>query len=81
MFGIALHCFFIALIAVWSFENFTKNGNVKYAMIYAVIVHNILMFFFNNMFLYLPVVSQFVYAALLFSKRRTVDANRLSERL
>ena len=81
MFGIALHCFLIALIAVWSFENFTKNGNVKYAMIYAVIVHNILMFFFNNMFLYLPVVSQFVYAALLFSKRRTVDANRLSERL
>ena len=54
-------------------ERGAKKGNLKYAMIYTVVVHNIIMLFFSNMFLYLPVVSQFIYIPLIFAKRKRVD--------
>lgn len=67
--GIIFQAFFIAALFVWSFNKYRKKADRRYAMIYAIIAHNVLMFFFNNMFLYLPVVVQFIYVPLMFSKR------------
>lgn len=69
--GIGVFSILLSLLASFVYKKSIKRKNNAYKLIYAVIVHNILTLFFQNMFLYLPIVCQFVYIPLIFLNRNS----------
>lgn len=70
MIGIAIFNILIAVLGYFLYENAINNKNEKNIMLYAVFAHNIILLFFINMFLYLPVIVQFVYIPLIFGGKK-----------
>lgn len=68
--GIAIFNALIALLGYNLYKNIKTNNSIKNILLYSVFVHNIVFLFFNNMFLYLPVIVQFVYILLIFSEKK-----------
>lgn len=66
--GIAIFSMLVSLLGYVLYTIVLKKPSIRNCLLYAVFVHNILLFFFINMFLYLPVVSQFVFIPLIFRK-------------
>lgn len=64
--GVAYFSIFIAFLGSILYTRFSANKNIRNKMLYSVFVHNILLMFFNNMFLYLPVIVQFIYIPIIF---------------
>lgn len=64
--GVGVFSGLVAILGWFLYYNVTRKTSVKNLLLYAVFAHNILMFFFINMFLYLPVVAQFVIVPLIF---------------
>lgn len=64
--GIAIFNMLIAALGYYLYKNATENKNDKNVLLYAVYAHNIILLFFINMFLYLPVIVQFIYIPLIF---------------
>lgn len=67
--GIAIFNSLIAIFGCILFEKVTKRCDDKSILMYSVFAHNIILLFFINMFLYLPIVIQFVYIPLIFGYR------------
>ena len=72
-FGIIGIVIFNVLIAFFGYRLYfkiKKNDSVSNndAMCYSIYVHNIVFLFFNNMFLYLPIIVQFFYSLIIFGK-------------
>ena len=67
MFGIIVFNSLIALLGYLLYQGATKKKSTKNILLYSVFAHNIILLFFINMFLYLPVLVQFVYIPLIFS--------------
>ena len=68
--GIALFNIIIAFLGYILYSNCVENKNIKNSLLYGVFVHNIIFLFFNNMFLYLPIIIQFVYILILFGDKK-----------
>lgn len=64
--GIAIFNMLMAIAGYFLYKNATENKNDKNILLYAVYAHNIILLFFINMFLYLPVIVQFIYIPLIF---------------
>lgn len=64
--GVAIFSALIALLGSVLYKYVLKNNSIENSLLYALFLHNILMFFFINMFLYLPVISQAVFIPMLF---------------
>ena len=67
--GIIIFSILIAVLGSYLYKKTQKNLNIENGMIYAVFAHNILLFFFVNMFLYIPIVAEFIYIPLLFREK------------
>ena len=74
--GIVLFVILISFVSAKIFTNYRKSKDSMYAILLAVVIHNILMLFFVNMFLYLPIAIQFVYIPLLYKRKYIVFKNR-----
>ena len=60
----------IAGLGIVLYENLKKENNIKNRMYYAIYIHNIIFLFFINMFLYLPIMIQYLYIFILFKERK-----------
>lgn len=79
-FGVVGVGVFMALIAFLGYilERIVRaKRDDKNSMFYSVYLHNLLMLFFVNMFFYLPIMIQFVYIPILFSRKKQI--NNVSE--
>lgn len=65
--GIVVINLIIAIIGIRLYYQFLQNKSSKTILMYAVFIHNIIFLFFSNMFLYLPIIVQFIYIPLIFS--------------
>ena len=70
LFGIIVFSVIIGLLGYYLYSNVNRYKTDKYALLYAVFVHNIIMFFFVNMFLYIPVAFQFAIILLIFKEKK-----------
>ena len=66
LFGAALFSIIMSFTGAYTNKLLKKNNSIRNKLLYSVFIHNILLLFFNNMFLYLPVVIQFVYIIIIF---------------
>lgn len=66
LFGVALFSIIMAFIGTYINKLLRHENSIKNKLLYSVFIHNVLLLFFNNMFLYLPVVVQFIYIAVIF---------------
>lgn len=78
IYGVALFSVFMAFIGCFTYKNMTIKNNNKNKLMYAVFIHNILLLFFNNMFLYLPTIIQFIYIPIIFGGDDSEDINNSS---
>ena len=68
--GVAIFSMLVALLGSILYKNVLKSNDIENSLLYALFLHNILMFFFINMFLYLPVISQIILIPILFRKKQ-----------
>ena len=71
--GITIFNCVIAAIGSKIYKNTIKQKNEVNMLLLALYIHNIVFLFFQNFFLYLPVVIQFLYIPIIFSEKR--DSN------
>ena len=64
--GVGIFNAILAILGKTLYDMLTKDNNARNRLLYAVFAHNILLLFFINMFLYLPIVVQFVYILIIF---------------
>lgn len=65
--GIIFFNIFIAFIGCIFYHKYLHNReSIKNRLLYAVFVHNVILLFFTNMFLYLPIIIQFIYIPIIF---------------
>lgn len=64
--GIFIFNFIIGFIGTRIFYDVQKNNFKRDILIYCVFVHNIVLLFFTNMFLYLPIIVQCIYIYIVF---------------
>lgn len=70
IYGIIGYGIFLALLGSFLFKRVSMSALEGIQLIYAVYIHNILLLFFSNMFLYLPVIIQIVYIIWLFGEKK-----------
>ncbi len=68
MFGCFFFCFLLGCFMQRVYRNVRVRANHENKLVYAVFAHNTLLLFFNNMFLYLPILAQFIFIPLLFKR-------------
>ena len=68
--GIAIFNSLMAMLGYFLYKKATNNRNEMNILMYSVFAHNIILLFFINMFLYLPVVIQFLYIPLIFGGKK-----------
>lgn len=66
--GIFIFCFMLGLISNFTYSRVRANLNLVNIFVYAVLIHNIVLLFFTNMFLYLPVIGQLLFIPIIFKK-------------
>ncbi len=74
--GIAIFCLALGYAGRYFYRRVKEHDKVS-VLIYAVICHNILLLFFTNMFLYLPIMFEFVLIPLIFM----VDYGKLIKKI
>ena len=74
-FGVALINILIAILGMLLYKMYNNNSNIRNRLLYSVFLHNIVFLFFNNMFLYLPIIVQYIYICIIFSD----DKKKLKE--
>lgn len=68
--GVIVINILIAMLGIILYENLKKKNNIKNRMYYTIYIHNIIFLFFINMFLYLPIMIQYLYIFILFKERK-----------
>ena len=74
--GIIILNSLIACIGVYYYKQSKYKSSDKNNLLYAVFIHNIVFLFFNNMFIYLPVIIQIIYINLLFDEEEGYNENQ-----
>lgn len=74
--GIAIFSILIGMLGGFLYRKVVEVNNDMYNLLYAVFVHNILLFFFVNFFIYIPMAIQFVLIPILFGGEK--NAKELS---
>ena len=69
IFGIAIFNFFMGIMGYILYKNIKHKKTVRGVMLYSVYIHNIILMFFINFFLYLPIIIQMFYIPLIFSNK------------
>lgn len=67
--GIILINVVISFIGYILYRRILYNTSSKEILSYSVFTHNIILLFFTNMFLYLPIIIQLFYIPIIFSER------------
>ena len=70
--GIIIFNAIIGILGTYLYQKIYNTKDIKWILMYAVFLHNIILLFFVNMFLYLPIIVQYVYIYLIFSNRKEV---------
>lgn len=70
VFGVFIFNFIIGFIGARIFHDVQKDNFKRDILLYCVFVHNIILLFFINMFLYLPIIVQFIYIYIVFKDER-----------
>lgn len=65
--GIGIFNSIMGLVGYNLYNNIKKLKTPRGVMLYSVFAHNIILLFFTNFFLYLPIIIQMVYIPMLFS--------------
>ena len=78
IYGVAIFSIFMAFIGCLTNKNLMNKNNNRNKLMYAVFIHNILLLFFNNMFLYLPTIIQFIYIPIIFGGEDNENINNSS---
>lgn len=73
--GIAIFNFLMGFLGIKLYKKNVLNNTTKNVLLYAVFVHNVVLLFFTNMFLYLPITVQFLYIYLIFNNKERNDKN------
>ncbi len=73
--GIFLFCLTIGIIIQRVYYRTKNYKNDVNCLAYAILGHNVLLMFFNNMFFYLPVLVQFFFLFVFFKKQTQTEAN------
>lgn len=68
--GVAIFNALMALIGYLLYSNVVHRFDEKSILMYSVFAHNIILLFFINMFLYLPIIIQLVYIPLIFGNKK-----------
>lgn len=71
-FGLVGILVFNSLMAFWGaniYRNVVRNKNDVNMLLMSLYIHNIVFLFFQNFFLYLPVLVQFIYIPIIFSEK------------
>lgn len=71
--GIAFINIAIAILGVILYKKYNKVPNIQNRLLYSIFLHNIIFLFFTNMFLYLPIISQFVYIFIIFKEKEGLE--------
>lgn len=66
LFGAALFSIIMSFTGAYTNKLLKKNNSIRNKLLYSAFIHNVLLLFFENMFLYLPIVIQFVYIIVIF---------------
>ena len=67
--GVFIFNFIIGILGAVLFFNVQKDNTNKDVLLYCIFVHNIVLLFFTNMFLYLPIIVQWVYIYIIFNEK------------
>ncbi len=70
IFGVGVFCFVLGIICQSLLNYMHKNKSICAYLIYCVLIHNIILLFFTNMFLYLPIIIQIVYIPFIFRRKK-----------
>lgn len=68
--GVGVFCFLLGLGSQALFNYMRRKRSMCAFLIYCVIMHNIILLFFTNMFLYLPIIVQIVYVPIIFRRKK-----------
>lgn len=68
--GIAFFSIMIGVLGAYLYKRACIMNSDYNSIMYAIYTHNIVMFFFVNMFLYIPVVTQFLISWIVFHERK-----------
>lgn len=63
--GCGIFCLIIGLVSTWLFSKIEK-GNKIYILFYMIVIHNILLLFFSNMFFAHPIILEMLLVAFIF---------------
>lgn len=74
--GVAIFNFIIGFLGMKLYSKYEVNNTMMNVLLYAVFVHNIVLLFFTNMFLYLPIIVQFIYIFLIFNWKGNKNVNK-----
>ena len=69
--GIGIFNSFIAFLGYSLYKNIKYKKTPRDVLLYSVYAHNIILLFFINFYLYLPVIIQIFYIPFLFGGKRT----------
>lgn len=68
--GIIVFSIIVGILGSYLYKKAINEYSDKNALMYAVFSHNILFFFFVNMFLYIPIFAQFIYIPIIFCEKK-----------
>lgn len=71
--GIGIFNMLLAFIGYKSYINMKKEESAKNILLYSIFVHNIIFLFFTNMFLYLPIIVQYLYIWIIFNEKKELQ--------
>lgn len=75
--GVGIFNALLAILGKTLYDMMSKDNSDRSRLLYAVFAHNILLLFFINMFLYLPIVVQFVYIFIIFTEPKTIEKTEM----
>ncbi len=79
--GIICFSIIMAFIGCVFYKKYINNKeSMKNKLLYSVFVHNVLLLFFNNMFLYLPIIIQFIYIPIIFDDNKYIKKGDTNEK-
>ena len=70
--GVLLFNCLMAIVGMNLYNKLKNNKNISNLLCYSVYSHNIFLLFFTNLFLYLPILIQFVYIPFIFKEKSDV---------
>ena len=71
--GVILMTAFISLFCLYFYNRLLKVRSLENSFYYAICVHNLVFLLFNNMFLHLQIMVQFIYVFIIFYQKKQIS--------